>query len=79
MGTCSLKDRNCDSLDISLKDFNFKYIVGIGGYGEVWKVQRRRDAEVFAMKVLSKGRILGKNSVYSVMNECRLLAHLNHP
>jgi len=79
MGTCSLKNTAPNSFDISVKDFHLKYVVGTGGFGEVWKVQRKRDSEIFAMKILSKAKILYKDSVHSVMSERRLLARLNHP
>ncbi len=45
---------------------------------QVWKVQRKKDGLIYAMKVLSKAKIMHKHSVNSVMNERRLLALLNH-
>lgn len=78
MGTCSLNGRD-SSAYISIKDFKFKDTIGVGGYGKVWRVQRRSDSKVFALKALSKARILYKNSIYSIMNERLLLSHMNHP
>lgn len=35
--------------------FNFKYVIGIGGFGKVWKVDHRKNNnQVFAMKEMSK-------------------------
>lgn len=79
MGTCNLKERSSDPSSISIDDFNLRYVVGTGGYGEVWKVRRKKDSETLALKVLSKRRILHHNSVDAVTNERRFLAHLSHP
>jgi serine/threonine protein kinase len=79
MGTCNLKDNQSNTCQITLKDFDLKCVVGTGGYGEVWRVKRRKDSEIFAMKIFSKAKVLQKNSLDFVMNERRLLAHLNHP
>jgi hypothetical protein len=45
----------------------------------VWKVDRKKEKEVFAMKEMSKARVMTKKSVTSVMNELRLLAHVRSP
>lgn len=39
----------------------------------------KKDNQVYAMKEMSKPRILMKHSVASVMNERKLLAKLQHP
>lgn len=39
----------------------------------------KKDNNVYAMKEMSKARILMKHSVNSVMNERKLLAKLQHP
>lgn len=79
MGTCNLQENHKSSINRTTKDFRFRTIVGKGGFGSVWKVQKKDDHKIYAMKILSKAQILYRHSVYSVMNERRLLAHLNHP
>ena len=61
------------------------HVIGRGGFGKVslirlickvWKVVMKKDNQVYAMKEMSKARVLMKNSVASVMNERKLLAKL---
>ena len=59
--------------------FEFKYIIGKGGFGKVWKVQVKKTKQKFAMKEMCKLRIVTKRSVHSVLNEKKLLSVLKHP
>lgn len=54
-------------------------MIGRGGFGKVWRVQCRKNMQLYAMKEMSKARILLKRSVQSVINERRLLEKLKHP
>jgi serum/glucocorticoid-regulated kinase 2 len=45
----------------------------------VWRVQKSSTNQLFAMKEMSKARIVHKRSVHSVINERKLLAQLRHP
>lgn len=56
-----------------------KYIIGRGGFGEVWKVQRKGTEKHYAMKEMHKGKIILKKSVESIVQERELLAMLKHP
>ena len=58
--------------------FQFQYIIGKGGFGKVWKVEYRRGRKWYAMKEMSKSRIIAKRSVNSVMNERKILSQLQH-
>ena len=49
--------------------FKFNYVIGRGSYGKVWRVEMKKVKLVFAMKEMSKARIITKRSVKSVMNE----------
>jgi serine/threonine kinase 32 len=59
--------------DISRNHFTFLYVIGKGGFGKVWKVEAKKNKKVYAMKEMSKAKILAKKSVHSVMNEKVLL------
>ena len=45
------------------------YPIGKGGFGKVWKVESKKSRGVYAMKEMSKIKIINKKSVSSVMNE----------
>jgi serum/glucocorticoid-regulated kinase 2 len=48
-------------------------VIGIGGFGKVWKVKHKKSNISFAMKEMNKALIISKKSVNSVMNERALL------
>lgn len=64
---------------INKHHFKFHCVVGKGGFGKVWKVERKKFKSMYAMKEMSKVRIVNKKSVNSVINERKLLAQLKHP
>ena len=45
----------------------------------MWKVERKKSKELFAMKEMSKARIISKKSTRSVMNERMILSDLKYP
>lgn len=59
--------------------FMFHYVIGRGGFGKVWKVEKKKEKKLYAMKEMHKGRVISKRSVNSVMNEKKFLTQLNHP
>ena len=44
--------------------FEFLFIIGKGGFGKVWRVRYKRTKEIFALKEMSKKKILDKKSEY---------------
>ena len=79
MGGCNFKsDTQVPAYCVSKSSFQLHYVIGKGGFGKVWKLEHKRTGELFAMKELSKARILAKKSVLSVMSERQLLATLHH-
>jgi hypothetical protein len=59
--------------------FQFHYVIGKGGFGKVWRVEKKKERSPFAMKEMNKARILSKRSVNSVLNERKILTMLRHP
>lgn len=60
--------------EVSKNDFTFSYVIGRGGFGKVWKVEKRGNKQLFAMKEMLKARVIAKRSVHSVMNEKKFLS-----
>ena len=42
--------------------------IGKGGFGKVWKVEHKRNKQIYAMKMMSKAKVINKKSVTSVLN-----------
>ena len=40
--------------------FVFHHVIGRGGFGKVWKVERKKTKFKYAMKEMSKARIITK-------------------
>jgi serine/threonine protein kinase len=61
--------------------FEYKYAIGRGGFGKVWRVSSNRlkgePNSEFAMKEMLKARVMNKKSIQSVMNELKLLSLMN--
>ena len=59
--------------------FDFLFVIGKGGFGKVWRVRYKKTKEIFALKEMSKRKILDKKSEYSINNERVFLSKLRHP
>ena len=64
---------------VTKSSFDFINIIGRGGFGKVWKVYSRKYKQVFAMKEMSKAKIIDKRSEKSVKAERDLLELMHHP
>ena len=64
---------------INNKSFIYESIIGRGGFGKVWKVTYKKNCKQYAMKEMSKTKIIDKHSVNSVKSERDLLSKMNHP
>lgn len=54
---------------VSKSNFVYHFCIGKGGFGKVWRVERKKEKQYYAMKEMSKARIITKRSVKSVINE----------
>lgn len=80
MGNCNFRPEVPETTStVSKNNFAFHYVVGKGGFGKVWKVESKKTKTIYAMKEMSKSKVITKRSVNSVMNERHLLSSLKHP
>ena len=59
--------------------FDFIQLIGKGGFGKVWKVYSQKYKSYFAMKEMSKAKIIDKKSEKSIKNERDILSSMHHP
>ena len=59
--------------------FDFQYVIGKGGFGKVWRVVFKKNQRLYALKEMSKFKIVQKRSVESINNERKFLEILSHP
>ena len=67
------------SQKVSKTSFTFHYIIGRGGFGKVWKVTYKHTQYTFALKEMSKVKIIDRKSEQSILSERHLLSNLHHP
>ena len=79
MGTDNPSNPKSIKKEINRNYFDFMYIIGRGGFGKVWKVRLRKTNELFALKEMSKVKIIDRRSEISIMSERNLLSTLHHP
>ena len=65
--------------NISKNNFAFLYVIGKGGFGRVWKIQSKQTKALYALKEMSKVKIIDKQSEKSINSERTLLQKLHHP
>ena len=59
--------------------FEFLFIIGKGGFGKVWRVREKKTKELYALKEMSKTKIIDKKSEKSINGEREFLSYLHHP
>ena len=64
---------------MSKNNFEFCYVIGKGGFGKVWKIQHRKTHKYYALKEMSKLKIIEKKSENSINFEREILSKLHNP
>lgn len=59
---------------VNKSHFAFKYAVGKGTYGFVWKAEKKPSNFPYAIKVMSKARVFNMRSADTINNEMKLLS-----
>ena len=72
-------NNNKTSNSIHRNNFKFLYVIGKGGFGRVWKIQSKKSKNVYALKEMSKLKIIDKKSEKSINSEREFLSKLHHP
>ena len=73
------RNPNSKKSEINKNNFKFLYVIGKGGFGRVWKIQSKKTKQIFALKEMSKLKIIDKKSEKSINSEREFLSKLNHP
>ena len=74
-----LNGKTKDDGKVNRASFDYISIIGKGGYGRVWKVLMKKRKKYYALKEMSKAKIVDKKSVESIIFERDLLSEMNHP
>ena len=61
-----------------LNDFKIKRLIGQGGFGKVFLVQKQDTQEVFAMKTIKKDDVINAEMIEATLLEKRILQQTNH-
>lgn len=65
---------------VGVEDFEVLKVVGRGSFGKVFQVRRKGSSnEVYAMKVISKDKVIEKNHVEYIKSEREILMIVDHP
>ncbi|KAF7144097.1 hypothetical protein RHSIM_Rhsim05G0231800 [Rhododendron simsii] len=72
-------DDSVKAQNVGLEDFEVLKLVGQGAFGKVFQVRKRGTAEIYAMKVMRKDKILEKNHAEYMKAERDILAKIQHP
>ncbi len=64
---------------LNRNNFKFLYVIGKGGFSKVWKIQSKKTKTIYALKEMSKVKIIDKKSEKSINSEREFLSKLNHP
>ena len=76
---------NKDELRIHLKnkvtidDFIFLYVIGKGTYGKIWKVKHKLSDQYYALKQMTKVKIIEESSEMSTLKSRVFLAQMKSP
>ena len=64
---------------VSKNYFEFQYVIGRGGFGKVWQVIMKKNNKQYALKEMSKVKIIDRRSEKSIKGERDLLSKLHNP
>lgn len=78
-GDSGINSYSMDEERVGPANFICHALLGKGSFGEVYLVEKRNTHTFYAMKVLSKDKIMGQNLIKYAMTERNVLSITNHP
>ncbi|KAF3783005.1 Serine/threonine-protein kinase AtPK2/AtPK19 [Nymphaea thermarum] len=76
---CMVKSQCLTEQGVGLEDFEVMKVVGQGAFAKVFQVKKKGTAEIYAMKVMRKDKILEKNHADYMKAERDILTKIEHP
>lgn len=73
----SLEEEGRETVDFS--SFTVVEELGSGSFGTVYKVIKNSNQDIFAMKSLSKQKLMRQKQLKYAINECKVLKQMDHP
>ena len=64
---------------VNKNSFEFNDLLGKGGLSTVWNVTNKKDNKIYALKEMSKVKIIDTKSEKNILFERDLLSKMNHP
>jgi serine/threonine protein kinase len=71
------KNKNKKEFKIDLKKFKILSLLGVGGFGTVFKVRHILTGKIYAMKVMNKNYIIKKKYLHYVVSEFEIMKSLS--
>jgi hypothetical protein len=72
-------NQKSNSIYLHKNCFCFKLLIGRGCYGNVWKVINLKTKRSYAIKIISKAKVLEYSSEESILFENSFLRSVHHP
>lgn len=61
----------------NINNFTFIQLIGKGTYGRVWKAKHIKTNQIFAIKIISKIKLISSDSIHLPLNELSILKYLS--
>ena len=76
IGRGNNQNKNKKEFKIDLKKFKILSLLGVGGFGTVFKVRHILTGKIYAMKVMNKNYIIQKKYLHYVVSEFEIMKSL---
>lgn len=73
------RENSADSKVVNLESFEILGMMGQGAYGKVFLIQKKKGGKYYALKAISKHKIMQEKKQHEVFRERQALLTLDHP